>query len=71
MFTKHISSKVLSVATSFLAIGAVALLGKPGDASAMEGNATLQNTIEKGDIQLNYVEIGDVDNGGGNPPFPE
>ena len=67
MSTQRTLSKVLSVATSFLAVGAVMLIGKANDVSAATDSSTLSHSIQDDDVQLGYLEIGDVDNGGGNP----
>ena len=71
MSSTHMTKKIFSLATSFLAIGAVMLLSKANDASASTDSSTLSSTIQDSDVHLNYLEVGDVDNGGGNPPFPE
>ena len=71
MLTNRVVRRVMSTATSFLAIGAVMLIGKADDAKAADG-APFPNAIEEGDIEMGYVIVGDVDSdGGGNPPFPE
>lgn len=60
-----------------LALSAVALLGRPVDAVADDGSATAQSDpvglldTQADVVEVSAVQVGDVDEDGGNPPLFE
>ena len=73
----RVISEMLKWTARALALSAVALLGSAGDAVADEGSAMAQSDQaslfdEQVDaVEVSAVQVGDVDEDGGNPPLIE